>query len=220
MTLGELRKLFRNKVGDQAQPYLWLDPEIAEFANEAEREACRRADLLVDSSTPSVCTLSIKAANPTVKLHSSVLDILRMRVQGQALTVEPSTAVEMDSGYGDWESGTGTEILHYLTDLDTASVRLYPIPQKDLTLRLTVVRLPLREMESASDEPEILARHHRKLVYWMMKLAYEKQDSETFDPDKAKRSEAEFIKEFGQSKSARNEQWQRRTAFGMPDSLI
>lgn len=220
MNLGELRKLFRREAGDQTKPYLWSDAEIAEFANEAEREACRRADLLIDSQTQKLCRVTVKAGREGFDIDKSVIDIRRMRIQGQGTSVEPASAAEMDCGYGDWESQTGTEILYYLPDMDTAFIRLYPIPLQDIVLRMTVQRMPLSEMDSDDDEPEILWRHHRKLVYWMLKLAYEKQDSEGFDADKAQRAEAEFIREFGPSKSARNEQWQRMTTYGLPDALV
>lgn len=219
MTLGELRALFRREAGDQTQPYLWSDAEVKEFANEAEREACRRADLLIDSTTPKFCTVSVKAGAEGFSLQDQVIDIRRMRVQGQGLTVDPTFAEELD-GLGDWESQTGAEILYYVPGLDTAHIRLYPIPSQDIVVRLTVSRLPKREMEDKDDQPEIMWRHHRKLVYWMLRLAYQKQDSEGFDPAKAERAELEFVREFGQSRSARNEQWQRTTTFGLPDALV
>lgn len=220
MTLGELRALFRRQTGDEKADYLWSNAEVTEFANEAEREACRRADLLIDSKTTKLCTVTVKAGKDGFDLDDVVLDIRRMRVNGLALSLDPISVADLDCGYGAWETQTGNQLLHYVPDMTTAFIRVYPIPTQDTVLRMTVNRLPLQPMVRDTDEPEILWRHHRKLIHWMMHLAYLKQDSETFDPAKAQREEAAFVKEFGPAKSARNEQWQRMTTFGLPDALL
>ena len=51
MNLRQLIDSFRAKTMDSPTKKLWSDDEIIEYANEAVDEACRRAYLLVDSSS-------------------------------------------------------------------------------------------------------------------------------------------------------------------------
>jgi len=46
-------------------------------------------------------------------------------------------------------------------------------------------------------------------VQWMLYRAYMRQDADTFNPTKAAAALAEFVREFGEKKSMRNEEWIR-----------
>jgi len=46
-------------------------------------------------------------------------------------------------------------------------------------------------------------------VQWMLYRAYMRQDADTFNPNKAASALAEFVREFGEKKSMRNEEWIR-----------
>ena len=61
-----------------------------------------------------------------------------------------------------------------------------------------------------TDEPEIRPHLHPSLVYWMLHLAYLKQDSETMDEKKAAFNEARFTSEFGPPSRAIDENWIER----------
>jgi hypothetical protein len=52
--------------------------------------------------------------------------------------------------------------------------------------------------------PEISAVHHRHLVKWVLHRAYQRPDSETFDPAKSTRSRVEFENYFGERPDASN----------------
>jgi hypothetical protein len=48
-------------------------------------------------------------------------------------------------------------------------------------LRLAVYRLPLNPLCQDSDEPEIPQQHHIRLLDWVLRCAYLKQDPDTYD---------------------------------------
>lgn len=56
MTIGEILALARYRLDDREIPYKWTDAELVSYFNEAESEACRRANLLV--SYPSSITIT------------------------------------------------------------------------------------------------------------------------------------------------------------------
>ena len=73
MKLEQLVALFRSEVDDTAAPYLWTDPEVIDYAADAEMEACRRALLLIDSSTVATCQYTVAPGASVVTLDPRVL---------------------------------------------------------------------------------------------------------------------------------------------------
>ncbi|KKK49288.1 hypothetical protein LCGC14_3136560, partial [marine sediment metagenome] len=59
-----------NSAGDK----LWSQPEILEYTNDAEKEACERADLLIDE-TSSFTDIGINTSTGTYSLSLTVTDI-------------------------------------------------------------------------------------------------------------------------------------------------
>lgn len=209
MTLRDLLSLVRNEIDDVTAPYLWTDPELIEYAVDAENEAARRARLLIDSSTVAVCQIAVVAATAAYDLDSRVIFIRRGKLSSEELPLSRAQMRDLDNALPNWEADTGTPS-HFVTDFETGKIRLYPIPTANTTLNLTVVRLPLADMNDLDESPEINARYHRSLRYWIMHRAYGKQDSETKDEKKSLENLAKFEQEFGRKSSAVDEEWIER----------
>ncbi len=207
MTLADLIDDFREESHDIGSPPFWSATRLARLASEGQREACRRGDLLIDS-TSSMCSVSVTAGDPVVAIDPRVLEVKRIRLASLGFQLCPVTVAQMDGYTSPWEQDTG-EPTNYVPDYQTGAIRLYPIPVSDDDLLLTVSRLPLEDLVDDSDEPEIRLEAQHALVQWMLYRAYSKQDADTFDPKKAARALAEFEREFGRKTSARNEQWMR-----------
>lgn len=215
MNLGELIDSYRQESSDNRKPYLVSDAIVTQFANQAEQEACRRASLLVDS-TSAFCSIDISAGDYLVQLDPSIINVRRAKLSISAYQLTPARAEEMDRVNPGWERHTGTPTT-YVTDYQTGYIRLYPIINQSATLTMTVSRLPTDDMANTDDEPEIRKEYHSGLVNWILYRAYSKQDSDLFDANKAIASLRLFEGEFGQKASARNEQWMRdRTTIETP----
>jgi len=209
MKLEQLVALFRAEVDDTAAPYLWTDPEVIDYAADAEMEACRRALLLIDSSTAATCQYTVAPGASVVTLDTRVLYIGRAKISGQNTPLSRRLVEFMDADKPGWESDTGTPEA-YITDWETGKIRLYPAWTAGGTLNLTVARLPLTEMDDlGGDEPEIRPEFHRSLRFWMLYRAYSKKDRETEDPEKAQANLALFEAEFGPRSSALAEEQRR-----------
>ena len=207
MNLRDLIDEFRWDAKDDGTPPFWSDAFLSRVASQAEQETCRRGALILDSSSP-FCSISFGAGDDLLQLDSRILEIRRARLSGAGRRIYPITVAQLDRNNEQWESETG-EPLAYVTDYQTGHLRLYPTPTTDDEIQLTVRRLPLADLVDDSDEPEIRPESHLGLVQWMLYRAYMRQDADTFNKDKAAVALAEFVREFGEKKSMRNEEWVR-----------
>lgn len=212
MNLGAMITAFRREVDDTAPPYLWSDAELMDHANEAEREACRRARLLMDSSTAAVCQIAVSNGTATYALDSRVIFIRRARLASETDPLVQMSYRDLDEQRYGWEDDTGTPT-GYVLDWETGKLRFDYTPDADNTLNMTVIRDPLVEMNDVEDSPEINERYHRSLIHWMKYRAYTSDDDEKRDDAKAARALAWFEQEFGQKSAAIDEVFMSRTSF-------
>jgi len=213
MTLREIIELVRNELDDATGKNLWSDEELIEYAVDAENEASIRARLLIDSTTAEVTQIAVTAGNPVLTLDSRVVFIRRAKLALDDYKLGRAQMRDLDNAVVGWETETGTPEL-FVTDYETGKIRLYPKPTVNDTLNLTVIRMPLTDMNAMDDTPEIHSRYHRNLRYWIMHRAYMKQDTETKDAGKAKENYDLFESIFGKRSSAVDEEWIAREQMG------
>lgn len=207
MNLQKLRDLFRSSIRDTKKPYLVSDLEADEFANDAQMEACRRARLLVDS-TSDMAQLGVTQGDPLVAKDSRIISLRIAVLQSSRTPLRKRTVRQMDCEFPGWRTNTSqSRPLAIVVDYDKDSYFLYPVPNASDTLLTTITREPLGEMVDDEDEPEIPTRYHGSLVNWMKKRAYSIPDADLFNQDYAKAAEEEFAAEFGPAPSALDEQW-------------
>lgn len=215
MTLTELLEDFRDEADDATQPYLWNTDQIVRYANDAQMEACRRARLIIDMETPAICQIAVTAATPTYPLDARVIFVRAAQWtetgSNRTIPLRGALLADLEECWIDWERDTGTPTA-YVRNFGTNRLRLYPIPDKNGTIQLRVVRSPLAPMKLKSGlipevGPEIAPRFHRSLVYYMLYRAFSKKDSagEARDDKRAAEALAQFEAEFGPRSSALNE---------------
>ena len=111
MKLSDLIRICRSEGGDLSVPPLWARDDLVGYANEAEREACRRALLLTDSSTSDLCALAVVAGDPVISLPAKIIDVMRARLESQkGIMLGIATVAELDASDPGWEDQTGTPI--------------------------------------------------------------------------------------------------------------
>lgn len=76
MTFNELLTQASIDLDDVNPPYRWADSTLVNYINEAEREACRRADLIIDKTTDTYCRIPLIAGNPRYTTDAKVLRVL------------------------------------------------------------------------------------------------------------------------------------------------
>ena len=206
MNLRDLIGRFRRDTQDTAAPYLWTDDEITDYANEAVDEACRRASLIVDSSSP-LTEIDVGAGESLLTLDESVIRVRRAVLVSSGRRLVPRVARSMDEEVPGWESNTASSPLVFVPDWESGKIKLWPPTKTADVVRITAVRTPLEPMTEDADVPEIPRRHHVGLLDWMKHLGYLKRDADTFDPKKATEHETRFSAEFGPPSAAIDEHW-------------
>jgi hypothetical protein len=208
VNLKELRALVRRVAADWKEPYLWPNEFVDMAINDAELEACRRARLIIDSSTAKICRIALAAQQPLYAIDNRVIFIRRVKRASDGLVLGVGRVRDLDGYAQGWEDETG-EVVGWIPDHTTGKIRTYRTPTTDdLTdLNLTVVRGPLRPMKDADHCPEIHPRYHYNLHHWALHRLFSVQDTEGHDPVKAERAANAFGAEFGPPSPAIEEQW-------------
>lgn len=181
MTLVELIASFRSEAADQVLPYMWSDAEIVGYLNDAENEACIRAGLLTDETTPGLAVIPVLAGQAWYPLDPRVLDIARARfVSGQGWDLYRTSPAELDMEWPGWGTHASGPRRYYV---DGGRLRLVATPSMPGILTLRVSRLPLSPLAltEPSATPEIPLPDQARLLDWALYRAYSKQDADTFD---------------------------------------
>ncbi|WP_284335432.1 DUF6682 family protein [Comamonas sp. NoAH] len=221
MKVKELISLYRTQSLDKVSgknhgDIFSTNEELILYANEAQVEACRRSELLLDSTGP-MCTHELAPGQRSISLDGQVLTIRRAYIGAQP--VRSVDAQWLDDSIPGWEDDERCASPMYLvTGMDSNSLYLYPKPSNAVTLRLTVSRLP-KVLAGDDDEPEIRAEHHAGLVEWMLFRAYSREDNDLYNDTKAALCLRRFEAEFGSKVSARNETWMRQAESVLPGPI-
>ena len=217
MNLEDLIKFYREQAQDKKPPFFCSDEQLTIYANEAQDEACRRGQLLRQSTGP-MCQLAFEPGAEVVPLDSRVVKVLRSMVDG--LPVSVITAQDMDQMHPGWEADTvrcRPRVL--VSGMTTDALHLWPVPEVAGEIRLTVQRLPMKQMQNSNDKPEIRREAHPALVDWMLYRVFSSEDTEIYNDTKAQLALRRFQGEFGSKASARNETWVRDGVGAMPGPL-
>lgn len=192
MNSTELLEAFRDEMADAVAPYLWTDSAIYRYLDDAQKMFCRLTEGIEDSSTESVCRLSIEAGTDWYPLSNK---ILKVREAVDTATGRPYDVLNMEKASlkGVLFNGNPGPLKLFVTGLEKHKLRAWPLPAAPTTVELRVFRLPLRPITDDGDqELEIDEQHHEALLLWMKHRAYDKQDADTFDRRKAEEYEMRF----------------------------
>lgn len=209
MNLGEILTEYRRQTKDNVKPYLIDDTAATIAFNEAQREACRRARLIVDSTTQGVAQVSVSAGNPIVNISDKIISIRRARLQSRSCPLTKRLVRTMDELAPGWDTSTNTsQPSQLVVDYQTDAVYLYPTPSDDDILLMTVTRDALYDVDADDDEPEINSRYLMPCIEWMKFRCYSNEDTDLYDERKASIALSRFEAEFGPAIGATNERFE------------
>jgi hypothetical protein len=126
----------------------------------------------------------------------------RMTLDSNRDPLQIITAEDLDEGFfvrdfgliftQDWQNKSGPARF-LITNLQEDRWRLVPIPTTDDTLELTVLHMPINDVDCSSAALEVTEREDQHIIKtYMKKLAFEKQDADTYDKELSDRFEREF----------------------------
>ena len=85
MNLEQLKATARSRADDLQPDYLWSDDEWTEYANDAQQQACRRARLIIDSTTTAITQLSMASGDLTASLDERIIFIKRAKISAVSI---------------------------------------------------------------------------------------------------------------------------------------
>lgn len=188
MTAGDLLDLFRQRAFDTVEPYLWPDPEVIGFIDEAQTDFVRMMGGLRDARNDDVTLISIVAGDEYVPLDKRVLTIVSARRLSDNKPVAVISPVH-DAARAEPVPGPVFALVVGETE---GEARLVNIAATAEDLRLVVRRLPLERIADLGDELEVRDEHAAWLLPGMMALAFAKPDTEVYNKKKADEYAADF----------------------------
>ncbi|MGB5832588.1 MAG: DUF6682 family protein [Thiohalocapsa sp.] len=214
MTRAELIRIAREEYLDDLadiddpvvaeEVYRWSTPFLLRASIEAERQACRRADLrhIYDESTESVCSITLEADRRSYPLAPSVLRIEQVLHNGKQLThTTREELLACDPGWMVWPAGDPSSFFiqaRQLTLTRWPSVAAAAVP-----LLLSVYREPLWA-EGLDDADQVTVATPLEwpgealpLVHWICYEAYQRNDEDTHNAGRAAEHLALFERAFG-----------------------
>lgn len=202
MNLGDLIQEFRIEADDNQDPPLFSENEARTWANQGYKEVCRRTHELTDSTTTSICQITTVPGQAEYAIDPKVIFILRVANTSKSNRILPPVKFEtMDMFEHNWESRTG-EPKAYVVGMNNRKITLTPTPTEAHVLKVSVARLPLVDLESPSDVPEIKEEYHQGIVNWMLYRGFSKKDAEVEDKELARAALRAFEEEFGTREQA------------------
>lgn len=199
MNVEKLIAAFRISSGDTvANPYFWSDEQVIDWLSEAQNEACVRGRLLHEDARPEVCRITLVAGQFSYALHKSLYEITHLRLQpiagGPSRPIVLKSREWLDAEMPDWRESARPACMAIQRD---TSLRLVGAFASDDVLHLEGYRLPIKDLASEADKPEIHEAHHEHLVEWALHKAFSVPDAETIDATRAAKALEEFEGYFG-----------------------
>ncbi|KWT73776.1 hypothetical protein [Candidatus Magnetominusculus xianensis] len=183
MTIAEIISLTRGRLRDSVEGTYFSDDELLAMLNDTIEEFCRETLILEDSQTPEICSIPVVEGQGYYTLDRRIIFVTRAYLANYG-RLEKINAKDLDWWYYKWESTAGCPHV-FIADLETQKLRLYPTPDNNYQLNLSVFRMPLKRISKDAEypnmEPEINPRHHYSLIDGIVSRAYQTNDSQTFD---------------------------------------
>lgn len=220
-------QLRESVLDDTVEPFLWSTSELLRFLNYAERQACRRAHLIVDSitatdygtaatastmGTKALCSLNVVAEQAAYNMSPKILQIRRCQLKSMTYPLTgPIEYPEADDTVSGWIGTSGTVgtagsggVPYAFLNQPNDTITFILAPSVADTAMLVVARLPLTSF-TLHTQPEIPEQYHEGLLDWAAHLAYMKPDSDTLNTELATLYENRFTAQFGPLPDARSE---------------
>lgn len=195
MNLLQLRTAFRVDTDDMVAPYLFKDEQFLEWINEAQEEACIRANLIFEAANESMCQVTVGPDDRSYEVDDKWHVITKAYfADDECGPLNLTSREDLDRRRPRWRTDTDAprELMVFdgRVELDTALL-------VERVLFLEGYRLPMSAMKSDTSKPEITRSHHRGLIQWCVFRAFGRPDTELYDLQRASVAEAEFTRLFG-----------------------
>lgn len=151
----------------------YTDADILQFLNEAQLDVACRLEAKVTS-----VDVQAAAGSSLVAIPVDMLKFKKARIGQTALPVKDVETLYAEDG--DWTSATGMPT--NVVPMGLLSVRLYPIPDSQVTVTLEYVQAPSPLTDDVLSVPELPPYAHRLLCKWAAYKLFLMDQAETAGP--------------------------------------
>jgi hypothetical protein len=178
VNLQQLIDLARSRLDDNAKlvdgspgPNIWTDAELIGFFNEAQYEACERADLIRDEFTDAITLINVVENQQVYVLDESVYKVDRVMYADTGMELDATSEYELDNGlkpagcYGYGANGYGGYT--YWRGVHSERSRFYiveTLPTENIQLRLVPIPMEYQHVDP-NDNTQMVPTQFRLTVY-------------------------------------------------------
>lgn len=172
-------------LADNKNPKLWSDAELIWALDTVYHEWCRDTLCIRDATTTAICNIALVANTYLYARDERILSIENGRLSSGGIVL-PRTRAQMDYMNTTWRDDDGGSPYYLINDYTSGYFRISPYYPSTWTgsdtIYLDVIRLPITRLTAPSQTPEIRYDHHVFLIDGVLREAYLKPDTDTFDP--------------------------------------
>jgi hypothetical protein len=169
---------------------LWRDRELVAAIAWAERTLAERLHLIVDSTTATICRITIAAVDGVFArsylLSPLVLKIERLKYSGVTSPLVQTTEEELDRLEPGWDEAVGTPTAFFV---NRGTITFNKLPDAAATVTMTVTRKPSPLTLNSTTELQDL---DDQIIVGALSRAYLKQDSQALNPGAADKYKGQF----------------------------
>jgi hypothetical protein len=184
-TLAQRVTAWREMLDDTEELYLWSNDELTSYADNLQKQIAADIPLLIDRSTSAICEVSLSQSDGLIDLDPRIIRITRAKIDGESRFLVLQDSEHMDTYYPEWDSTADedTSTILVVNGVGTDQAFLYPPMDDSGTLKLVVVRLPLVTLDWTTHNAVAmeLDKYAHLFIHGIMRQAYLKQDTDTYD---------------------------------------
>ena len=168
----------------------WTNEELVGYINEAISQVYRRINPIKD-----LYQLPVYANEPSYNLPSYISEVLKVKKSDGNPLQEKSMDLLWD--YKGFNTVTNSP-LYYIPDYEQGTLRLYPTPNADDTLDMMIYRYPKVKLDwyYPDTSPELREAYQVPMLFGAAALAYLKDESNVYDPNRSNELQLRFDREF------------------------
>ena len=189
---GRMRDEFLDDTTGSDAERRWPLQNLYSALISAEKEIASRLLLISDSTTPSICQITVTMVNGayprTYAISDRILRIERLRFPNVLKPLSQKTVAQLDREDSGWDDATGVPAA-YTVDYNTAQLTFNRVPTSGGIATMSVKRRPVTERIAADrrgDSSLEIKSYDEPIIHGALKYAYLKNDSQTFDPVRSK----------------------------------
>lgn len=186
LTIEELIAQFRTDNDDIYEPYMWSDVSITRYLSEAQDVLCDKVNIF-----PDEIEVAYSADDVWVARDDYITQVRGVFEGAETIQLRDAAEWQRLQGSATWRTDTGT-VTDLIEDMKADNWRLYPIPEEDGTLTLSIYRRPLISLIDGADTAVTDAQQVEAVLLYARSRSYLKQDADIFDQKQAAALEMQF----------------------------